>query len=172
MSSHKATSLPELPSNVSPEYPFFSSLDPLGYCHHLASIVVCKCSHFNFFLWNPLGKLDPNLIGIFIWRFYETVMFFLLIGSTWKNQEAMKCQKMLSVFVCRAFIFQPIFYHTSVKLSLYTVVYYVNIFLYASYHFQDIRGSKWNQHSKFRIFISSPSLIVFLYDHKKCGSIM
>ena len=90
----------------------------------------------------------------------KQLWFFLLIGSTWKNQEAMKCQKVLSVFVCRAFIFQPIFYHTSVKLSLYTVVYYANIFYYASYHFQDIRGSKWDLHSKFRIFISSPSFFI------------
>ena len=36
----------------------FSSPDPKGherYCHHLASVVICKLLHFNLLFWNQTG---------------------------------------------------------------------------------------------------------------------
>ena len=58
----------------------------VNYCHHLAS-VVCRLvnfSHFKLHLRKPLGRLEPNLAGMFLEWFSTKLLFFVLVGySIW-----------------------------------------------------------------------------------------
>ena len=64
----------------------FSSPGPkvqVNYCHHLAS-VVCKLFTFQASSPKPLGRLEPNLAGMFIGWSSTKLLFFVLVGySIW-----------------------------------------------------------------------------------------
>ena len=80
---------------------FFSSPDPKGhvrycpgpkvqvnYCHHLASVVclsvVCKLFTFQASSPKPLGRLEPNLAGMFLGWSSTKLLFFVPVGySIW-----------------------------------------------------------------------------------------
>ena len=64
----------------------FSSPGPkvqVNYCHHLAS-VVCKLFTFQASSPKPLGRLEPNLAGMFLGWSSTKLLFFVLVGySIW-----------------------------------------------------------------------------------------
>ena len=76
-------------------YPFvlFSSPGPkvqVNYCHHLASVacrllsVVCKLFTFQASSPKPLGRLEPNLAGMFLGWSSTKLLFFDPVGySIW-----------------------------------------------------------------------------------------
>ena len=75
--------------SVSPFYftfPVFSSPGPkvhVNYCHHLAS-VVCKLFTFQASSPKPLGRLEPNLAGMFLGWSSTKLLFFVPVGySIW-----------------------------------------------------------------------------------------
>ena len=63
-----------------------SSPGPLvqvNYCHHLAS-VICKLFTFQASSPKPLGRLEPNLAGMFLGWSSTKLLFFVPVGySTW-----------------------------------------------------------------------------------------
>ena len=65
---------------------FFSSPGPkvqVNYCHHLAS-VVCKLFTFQASSPKPLGRLEPNLAGMFLGWSSTKLLFFVPVGySIW-----------------------------------------------------------------------------------------
>ena len=65
---------------------FFSSPGPkvqVNYCHHLAS-VVCKLFTFQASSPKPLGRLEPNLAGMFLGWSSTKLLFFVPLGySIW-----------------------------------------------------------------------------------------
>ena len=65
---------------------FFSSPGPkvqVNYCHHLAS-VVCKLFTFQASSPKPLGRLEPNLSGMFLGWSSTKLLFFVPVGySLW-----------------------------------------------------------------------------------------
>ena len=79
--------------SVSYYYYLFSSPGPkvhLNYCHHLASVVcrlvsvVCKLFTFQASSPKPLGRLEPNLAGMFLGWSSTKLLFFVPVGySTW-----------------------------------------------------------------------------------------
>ena len=64
----------------------FSSPGPkvhVNYCHHLAS-VVCKLFTFQASSQKPLGRLEPNLAGMFLGWSSTKLLFFVPVGySIW-----------------------------------------------------------------------------------------
>ena len=64
----------------------FSSPGPkvhVNYCHHLAS-VVCKLLTFQASSPKPLGRLEPNLAGMFLGWSSTKLLFFVPVGySIW-----------------------------------------------------------------------------------------
>ena len=64
----------------------FSSPGPkvhVKYCHHLAS-VVCKLFTFQASSPKPLGRLEPNLAGMFLGWSSTKLLFFVPVGySIW-----------------------------------------------------------------------------------------
>ena len=64
----------------------FSSPGPkvhVNYCHHLAS-VVCKLFTFQASSPKPLGRLEPNLAGMFLGWSSTKLLFFVPVGySIW-----------------------------------------------------------------------------------------
>ena len=71
---------------------FFSSPGPkvqVNYCHHLASVVcrllsVCKLFTFQASSPKPLGRLEPNLAGMFLGWSFTKLLFFVPVGySIW-----------------------------------------------------------------------------------------
>ena len=55
----------------------------VNYCHHLAS-VVCKLFTFQASSPKPLGRLEPNLAGMFLGWSSTRLLFFVLVGySIW-----------------------------------------------------------------------------------------
>jgi hypothetical protein len=72
---------------------FFSSPGPkvqVNYCHHLASVVrrllsvVCKLFTFQASSPKPLGRLEPNLAGMFIGWSSTKLLLFVPVGySIW-----------------------------------------------------------------------------------------
>ena len=72
---------------------FFSSPGPkvqVNYCHHLASVVcclssvVCKLFTFQASSPKPLGRLEPNLAGMFLGWSSTKLLFFVPVGySIW-----------------------------------------------------------------------------------------
>ena len=67
-------------------YEVFSSPGPkvhVNYCHHLAS-VVCKLFTFQASSPKPLGRLEPNLAGMFLGWSSTKLLFFVPVGySIW-----------------------------------------------------------------------------------------
>ena len=71
----------------------FSSPGPkvhVNYCHHLASVVcrlssvVCKLFTFQASSPKPLGRLEPNLAGMFLGWSSTKLLFFVPVGySIW-----------------------------------------------------------------------------------------
>ena len=65
---------------------FISSPGPkvhVNYCHHLAS-VVCKLFTFQASSPKPLGRLEPNLAGMFLGWSSTKLLFFVPVGySIW-----------------------------------------------------------------------------------------
>jgi hypothetical protein len=65
---------------------FISSPGPkvqVNYCHHLAS-VVCKLFTFQASSPKPLGRLEPNLAGMFLGWSSTKLLFFIPVGySIW-----------------------------------------------------------------------------------------
>ena len=65
---------------------FISSPGPkvqVNYCHHLAS-VVCKLYTFQASSPKPLGRLEPNLAGMFLGWSSTKLLFFVPVGySIW-----------------------------------------------------------------------------------------
>ena len=65
---------------------FISSPGPkvhVNYCHHLAS-VVCKLFTFQASSPKPLGRLEPNLAGMFLEWSSTKLLFFVPVGySIW-----------------------------------------------------------------------------------------
>ena len=57
----------------------------LNYCHHLASVVVVsKLFTFQASSPKPLGRLEPNLAGMFLGWSSTKLLFFVLVGySIW-----------------------------------------------------------------------------------------
>ena len=80
--------LPSLPlPPPPPPRPFEGNLKvtiPLiSYCHHLAS-VVCKLFTFQASSPKPLGRLEPNLAGMFLGWSSTNLLFFVPVGySIW-----------------------------------------------------------------------------------------
>ena len=74
-------------------YFFISSPGPkvqVNYCHHLASVVcrlssvVCKLFTFQASSPKPLGRLEPNLAGMFLGWSSSKLLFFVPVGySIW-----------------------------------------------------------------------------------------
>jgi hypothetical protein len=68
------------------QIPIFSSPGPkvhVNYCHHLAS-VVCKLFTFQVSSPKPLGRLEPNLAGMFLGWSSTKLLFFVPVGySIW-----------------------------------------------------------------------------------------
>ena len=72
---------------------FISSPGPkvqVNYCHHLASVVcrllsvVCKLFTFQASSPKPLGRLEPNLAGMFLGWSSTKLLFFVPVGySIW-----------------------------------------------------------------------------------------
>jgi hypothetical protein len=61
---------------------FISSPGPkvqVNYCHHLAS-VVCKLFTFQASSPKPLGRLEPNLAGMFLGWSSTKLLFFVPVG--------------------------------------------------------------------------------------------
>ena len=61
---------------------FVSSPGPkvhVNYCHHLAS-VVCKLFTFQASSPKPLGRLEPNLAGMFLGWSSTNLLFFVPVG--------------------------------------------------------------------------------------------
>ena len=81
------------PRPPSPPPPLFSSPGPkvhVNYCHHLASVVcrlssvVCKLFTFQASSPKPLGRLEPNLAGMFLGWSSTKLLFFVPVGySIW-----------------------------------------------------------------------------------------
>ena len=73
-------------SNDKTSDPIFSSPGPkvhVNYCHHLAS-VVCKLFTFQASSPKPLGRLEPNLAGMFLGWSSTKLLFFVPVGySIW-----------------------------------------------------------------------------------------
>ena len=73
-------------STVFPHSLFISSPGPkvhVNYCHHLAS-VVCKLFTFQASSPKPLGRLEPNLAGMFLGWSSTKLLFFVPVGySIW-----------------------------------------------------------------------------------------
>ena len=67
-------------------YTIFSSPGPkvhVNYCHHLAS-VVCKLFTFQASSPKSLGRLEPNLAGMFLGWSSTKLLFFVPVGySIW-----------------------------------------------------------------------------------------
>ena len=67
-------------------FTLFSSPGPkvhVNYCHHLAS-VVCKLFTFQASSPKPLGRLEPNLAGMFLGWSSTKLLFFVPVGySIW-----------------------------------------------------------------------------------------
>ena len=68
----------------------FSSLVQVNYCHHLASVVchllsiVCKLFTFQASSPKPLGRLEPNVAGMFLGWSSTKLLFFVPVGySIW-----------------------------------------------------------------------------------------
>ena len=78
---------------VNVNYFFISSPGPkvqVNYCHHLASVVcrlssvVCKLFTFQASSPKPLGRLEPNLAGMFLGWSSTKLLFFVPVGySIW-----------------------------------------------------------------------------------------
>ena len=74
-------------------FDLFSSPGPkvhVNYCHHLASVVcrllsvVCKLFTFQASSPKPLGRLEPNLAGMFLGWSSTKLLFFVPVGySIW-----------------------------------------------------------------------------------------
>ena len=67
-------------------YAIFSSPEPkvhVNYCHHLASVVY-KLFTFQASSPKPLGRLEPNLAGMFLGWSSTKLLFFVPVGySIW-----------------------------------------------------------------------------------------
>jgi hypothetical protein len=65
---------------------FLVHLDQVNYCHHLASVVcrlssvVCKLFTFQASSPKPLGRLEPNLAGMFLGWSSTKLLFFVPVG--------------------------------------------------------------------------------------------
>lgn len=102
---------------------FFNFVD--GYIHERNKRTkVSKRALYVLNLMKPLSQLKPGLV-----RWLSTKFFFFLPEAYKRNKRTKGVKKMLSIFVCGSFIFQPIVHR----------VPYRNI-LYGSYRFQDKRG--------------------------------
>ena len=56
----------------------------VNYCHHLPSSVVCKLFTFQASSPKPLGRLEPNLAGMFLGWSSTKLLFFVPVGySIW-----------------------------------------------------------------------------------------